>query len=388
MPLHVASLEDIRSGRATDVYFDRTRQILEAKGIRKRVRAEFVAKTLPDGWPWAILAGLEECVAVLEGFPVNVRSMSEGRAFRPFQPVLEIEGPYLEFGVLETALLGLLCQASGVATRAARCKHLAGERLLLSFGARRMHPTLAPMIERAAFIGGCDGVSVLAAADLVRQDPTGTMPHALILILGDTVAAARAFDEIIAPEVPRVVLIDTFHDEKFEALAVAEALGERVQGLRLDTPGSRRGNFAQILQEVRWELDLRGYKHIQLYVSGGIGEREIAELAPYAQGFGVGTCISDAPVVDFAMDITEVEGQPFAKRGKWAGAKQVWRCSRCGQDEMLALDVDGAPCSCGGSREALLQPLLQQGRVVAELPQPSVIREAVMGQLRQLPLEP
>ena len=388
MSLHVASLEDIRSGRVTDVYFDRTRQILEAKRIRKRVRAEFVAKTLPDGWPWAILAGIEECVAVLEGFPVNVRSMSEGRAFRPLQPVLEIEGPYLEFGVLETAVLGLLCQASGVATRAARCKRLAGERLLLSFGARRMHPTLAPMIERAAFIGGCDGVSVLAAADLVRHDPTGTMPHALILILGDTVAAARAFDEVIAPDVPRVVLIDTLHDEKFEALAVAEALGQRVQGLRLDTPGSRRGDFAQILREVRWELDIRGYNHIQLYVSGGIAEREIAELAPYAQGFGVGTCISNAPVVDFAMDIIEVEGQPFAKRGKWAGAKQVWRCSRCGQDEVLPLDADGAPCPCGGSREALLQSLLQEGRPVAELPNPSLIRELVLAQLRQLPLEP
>ncbi|MGB6894747.1 MAG: nicotinate phosphoribosyltransferase, partial [Dehalococcoidia bacterium] len=232
------------------------------------------------------------------------------------------------------------------------------------------------------------GVSSLAAADLVHQDPTGTMPHALILILGDTVAAARAFDEVIPPDVPRVVLIDTFHDEKFEALAVAEALGERVQGLRLDTPGSRRGDFAQILQEVRWELDLRGYKHIQLYVSGGIGEREIAELAPYAHGFGVGTCISDAPVVDFAMDITEVEGRPFAKRGKWAGAKQVWRCSRCGQDEVLPLDANGPPCPCGGSREALLQPLLQEGRPVAEFPQPSLIRETVLRQLRQLPLEP
>ncbi len=388
MPLHVATLDDIRSGRVTDVYFERTREILEAKGIRKRVRAEFVAKTLPDGWPWAILAGLEECVAVLEGFPVNVRSMSEGTAFRTLQPVLEIEGPYLDFGVLETAVLGLLCQASGVATRAARCRRLAAERLLLSFGARRMHPTLAPMIERAAFIGGCDGVSVLAAAHLLRHDPTGTMPHALILILGDTVAAARAFDEVIAPDVPRVVLIDTFHDEKFEALAVAEALGRRVQGLRLDTPGSRRGDFAEILREVRWELDIRGYEHIQLYVSGGIGEAEIAGLVPYVQGFGVGTCISNAPVVDFAMDIIEVEGRPFAKRGKWAGAKQVWRCPRCGQDEMLLLDADGASCPCGGSREALLRPLLQEGRPVAELPQPSVIRELVLAQLRQLPLEP
>lgn len=388
MALHVASLEDIRAGRVTDVYFERTRRILEAKGIEKRVRAEFVAKSLPHDWPWAVLAGVEECVAVLQGFAVNVRGMEEGTVFRPFQPVLEIEGPYLEFGVLETAVLGLLCQATGVATRAARCKRLAGDRLVLSFGARRMHPTLAPMIERAAFIGGCDGVSVLAAAQLVREDPTGTMPHALILLLGSTVEAARAFDEVIPPDVPRVVLIDTFQDEKFEALAVAEALGERVQGLRLDTPSSRRGDFAEILQEVRWELEVRGYGHIRLYVSGGIGEREIAKLAPYVEGFGVGTSISNAPVIDFAMDITEVEGQPFAKRGKWSGAKQVWRCPSCGQDETLSLDKDGAHCHCGGSREALLQPLIREGRPVGRLPEPSEIRESVLAQVQQLPVEP
>lgn len=388
MALHIASLEDIRAGRVTDVYFERTRRILEAKGIEKRVRAEFVAKSLPHDWPWAVLAGVEECVTVLEGCAVNVRSMEEGTVFRPFQPVLEIEGPYLEFGVLETAILGLLCEASGVATRAARCKRLAGDRLVLSFGARRMHPTLAPMIERAAFIGGCDGVSVLVAAQLVREDPTGTMPHALIILLGSTVEAARAFDEVISPDVPRVVLIDTFRDEKFEALAVAEALGERVQGLRLDTPNSRRGDFAEILQEVRWELEVRGYGHIRLYVSGGIGEREIAKLAPYVEGFGVGTCISNAPVVDFAMDITEVEGQPFAKRGKWSGAKQVWRCPSCGRDETLSLDKDGADCHCGGSREALLQPLIREGRPVERLPEPSEIRERVLAKVQQLPVEP
>lgn len=387
MGLHVANLEDIRAGRVTDVYFERTRSILRAKGVEKRVRAEFVAKTLPHDWSWAVLAGVEECVAVLQGFAVNVRSMEEGTVFRPLQPVLEIEGPYLEFGVLETAVLGLLCQASGVATRAARCKRLAGDRLVLSFGARRMHPTLAPMIERAAFIGGCDGVSVPAAAQLVREDPTGTMPHALILLLGSTVEAARAFDEVISPDVPRVVLIDTFRDEKFEALAVVEALGERVQGLRLDTPSSRRGDFAQILQEVRWELELAGYGHIRLYVSGGIGEQEITELAPYVEGFGVGTSISNAPVVDFAMDITEVEGQPFAKRGKWSGAKQVWRCPSCGRDEILPLAKDGADCPCGGSREALLQHVLTDGRPVGKLPEPSEIRDNVLAQVQQLPVE-
>ena len=384
MPLHTASFEEIRAGKTTDVYFEHTRQILEARGRNPRVRAEFVAKALPRDWPWAVLAGIEECVAVLDGYDVTVRAMAEGTVFRPLQPVFEIEGQYLEFGLLETALLGLLCQATGIATAAARCKRLAGERPLLSFGARRLHPAVTPMIERAAYIGGCDGVSSLAAAELIQRDPTGTIPHALILILGDTVDAVRAFDEAIAPDVPRVALIDTFQDEKFEALRVAEALGERLHAVRLDTPSSRRGDFLQLIREVRWELDLRGYRHVRIYVSGGIGEEEIQQLAGVADGFGVGSAISAASIVDFSLDIIELETTPLAKRGKWSGAKQVWRCPQCGADALLPLAEEGSSCSCGGGREALLKPLLAGGRLASDLPPPQAIRERVLGQVARL----
>jgi nicotinate phosphoribosyltransferase len=307
MTLHTASFESVRSGETTDVYFERTRRVLKARGRNPVVRAEFVARTLPADWPWAVLAGSEECVALLEGQALDARSMSEGTVFRAQQPVLEIEAPYLEFGRLETALLGLLCQASGIATAAARCRRLAGDRTLLSFGARRLHPALSPMIERAAYLGGCDGVATVAAARLIGREPAGTIPHALVLIIGDTVEATRAFDETIEPEVPRVALIDTFTDEKFEAVRVAEALGERLAAVRLDTPASRRGDLIEILREVRWELDLRGHERVGLYVSGGIGEAEVAQLAPVVEGFGVGGAIADAPIVDFSMDIVEIE---------------------------------------------------------------------------------
>ncbi len=387
MPLHVATLDDIRAGRVTDVYFARTAQILQAKGMNRHVRAEFFCKKLPHDWPWAVLAGLEECAHVLEGVPVDVRAMPEGTPFRPFEPVLEISGPYLAFGVLETALLGLLCQASGVATAAARCKLLAGERIVLSFGARRLHPVIAPMIERNAFIGGCDGVSVIESAELIDADPTGTMPHALILQFGDTVEAVRAFDEVIAPSVPRVALIDTFQDEKFEAIRVAEALGERLYGVRLDTPASRRGNFRQLLEEVRWELDLRGFKHVRLFVSGGIGEEDVRALRDLVDGFGIGTHIADAPIVDFAMDIMEIDGTAIAKRGKWSGRKQVWRCAACHEDAILPLGEDGTHCGCGGARSPLLQPFIERGRLTASLPHPRALRERTLRQVRELGLE-
>ncbi|MBW2085552.1 MAG: nicotinate phosphoribosyltransferase, partial [Deltaproteobacteria bacterium] len=334
-------------------------------------------------WEWAVLAGLEEALSLLSDFEVKVRAMPEGTVFRSFEPVMEIEGRYLEFGHLETAVLGLICQASGVATMAARCRKAAGDSSLFSFGARRMHPALAPMLERNAWIGGCDGVAVGLGAALVGQEPVGTMPHALILIMGDTLAATEAFDEVIDPSVQRISLIDTFQDEKFEALRVAEAMGDRLWGIRLDTPGSRRGNMARIVEEVRWELELAGHPDVKIAVSGGLNEETLASLAPIVDAFGVGTAISNAPVVDFSMDIIEIDGRPVAKRGKRAGSKSVMRCSHCFQDQVVPLGRDPEPCPC---QEGKWRPLLAPQP--AEQPGPEAIRNHVLEQLPHFPLNP
>ena len=216
MSLFTADFDDIRSGKVTDVYFERTLQILEAKGIRKNVRAEFAAKSLPSGW--GVFVGLEEILRLLEGFPVSVRAAPEGTVFGPSQPVLEIIGTYNDFCRMETSVLGLMCQASGIATKAARCRIAAEGRQLVSFGARRMHPAIAPMVERAAYVGGCDGVALVKGAELLEIPAVGTMPHALVILMGGLVPAAKAFDEVIDPEVGRVALVDTFADERFEAL--------------------------------------------------------------------------------------------------------------------------------------------------------------------------
>src|SRR5438445_13589366 len=281
-PFHTASDAEIKSGEVSDVYFARTVEILRHRKDRKRVKAEVYVKNLPDDWEWGVLAGIQEAAALLEGVAVTVQAMDEGTLFAPYQPVLTLEGTYVEWAQYETALLGLICQASGIATKAARCKKAAGERQVISFGARRMHPTLAPMIERNAFIGGCDGVAVTKSAELIDADPMGTIPHSLVLMIGDTVEALRAFDAVVDPKVRRVALIHTLQDEKFEAIRVAEALGKDLYAVRLDTPSSRRGDFYRILEEVRWELDLRGHNHVKILASGGVDEYEILALNPVA----------------------------------------------------------------------------------------------------------
>ena len=329
---HIAEEKEILDGNVTDIYFNRTLKILKQKDISCKVKAEFVAKNLPEEYDYAVLAGLEEAICLLKNLPVKVRAMKEGTIFYPNQPVLEIEGNYQDFCVYETAILGLLCQATGIATKAARYKKIAGERLVMSFGARRMHPVITPMIERSAYIGGCDGVSVIKSGEIIGEDPLGTIPHALVICIGSTVESIKAFDEVIDSHVNRVALIDTFNDEKFECLNVAEAMGEKLYAVRFDTPSSRRGDFYNILEEVRWELDLRGFSDVKFFVSGGIQENELIHLNPLVDGYGIGTSISNAPVVDFSMDIIEVNGEPLAKRGKCSGAKKVLRCSKCNEN--------------------------------------------------------
>jgi nicotinate phosphoribosyltransferase len=382
---HTAKDEEIKAGQVTDVYFLRTLEILKRRGITKRAVAEVVLKSFPSGYSWGVLAGIEEAAALLTDLPVTVHAFPEGTIFGTMQPVLTIEGRYVDYAHYETALLGLLCQASGVATKAARCKKAAAGRPVVSFGARRMHPALAPMIERNAFLGGCDGVAVVKSAELIKVEPSGTMPHSLVLMLGDSVEAGKAFHEIIDRAVRRVVLIDTFSDEKMEAVRVAQALGPDLYAVRLDTPASRRGDLVGILREVRWELDLRGFGHVKLFVSGGLEEEEILRLNPVADAYGVGTSISNAPVLNFAMDIIEVEGVPVAKRGKMSGRKAVYRCARCGRTQVVPAGAPRPDC-CGGELTSLLQPLIEDGRLARTLPDVHSIRQQVLADLEQVAL--
>ena len=387
--LLIASPEEIAEGKVTDIYFIRTREILESLGIRKRVRVEIMAKSFPRQWNWALFAGMDEVLEIMEGHPVNIRSLPEGTSFGAYTPVMEIEGDYLDFGIFETAILGCLCQASGIVTAAARIVKLAAGRPVISFGARRMHPALAPMVERNAYIGGCSGVSTVKSAEILGIPPTGTIPHALILIMGDTVEATRAFHEVVDPSIPRVSLVDTFNDEKFESLAVAEALGENLSAVRLDTPSSRRGDFLRIFQEVRWELDQKGYGHVKLFASGGLNERSIPRLNEAVDAYGVGTAISGAPTVDFSLDIVEVEGVPVAKRGKMSGSKDLFRCPVCREDSILLAGSDPPSCSrCRKEAVSLLETVMENGRRTHPPAGPDEIRRRVIDNMEGIEVDP
>lgn len=384
----IANEDEIKKGLTTDIYFKRTEEILLKKNINKIVWAEFTTQSIP--YEFVIFAGLEECAKLLEGKEIDLWAIKEGTVFKGVDingipvPVMAIEGNYVNFAIYETPLLGFICQASGIATKAARFRIACKDAILLSFGIRRMHPAIAPFIDYFAYMGGCDGVSSIKGAEVINKKPRGTMPHSLIIILGEE-NAWIAFDKIIDKDVPRVALIDTYGDEKVTAIKAAEIL-KNLNGVRLDTPSSRRGDFARIVREVRWELDIRGYKNVKIFVSGGLDEETIPLLYEAgARGFGIGTSLSNAKTIDYAMDIVEVEGKPCAKKGKFGGKKKVLRCKNCLELFVLKYNEELKECPlCKGEIENFYFKIIEKGKIVYEFPDIDEKREYVIEQIKRL----
>ena len=216
----------------------------------------------------AVLCGIDEAKVLLadvltangHATETEIEALADGDIISPKEVVLRIRAPYRAFGLFETAILGIMAQSTGWATAARECVDAAAPEPVISFGARHVHPEVSDTLDYAAIIGGCVGASTPAGARLAGLAPTGTMPHSLVLIFGDTVKAAEAFDRHMPPDVPRIVLVDTFHDEAEETLRVAHALGDRLYGVRLDTPPERGRVTPDLVREVRARLDQAGLR--------------------------------------------------------------------------------------------------------------------------------
>ena len=318
----------ILKGDTADVYFLRACEALEREGVNPRATMEVFPSR--DG----ILCGMKEALALLRQVlppEAEVWALEEGQPFSRKEVVLRITGPYLSYGMYETAILGFLAHESAWATAARQCVEAAGVIPVTSFGARHVHPAVAPYMDYAAIVGGCATGSTPAGAHLAGLAPSGTMPHAMILCFGDTVRAAISFDRHMPSDVPRIVLVDTFRDEPQESVAVAQALGQRLNGVRLDTPGERGGVTPDLVKEVRAHLNLAGFSSVQIFVSGGVTPdriREMREAGAPVDGFGIGSHITSARPIDFTADLHEIDGKPIAKRGRIPGLTPSPRLAR------------------------------------------------------------
>jgi nicotinate phosphoribosyltransferase len=334
-------VEKIRSGYYSDSYFVLTKELLEAEDRHPIVTMQAFAKQA------GLLGGIDEAVAILElcsgerrdggwrdGWPqLRVRALNEGDRVEPWETVLRIEGDYALFAHLETVYLGTLSRRSLVMTNVRRVVEAARDKPILFFPARHDHWLVQTGDGWAAHVAGAIGVSTDAQASWWGGRGVGTVPHALIAAYGgDTVGAARDFAARFGERVNVVVLVDFHNDSVADAVAVADALGERLWGVRLDTserlvdrslqgePNAERlaGVTPELAVKVRNALDDAGHRGVRIVVSGGFDAEKIerfeASEAP-VDSYGVGSALLRGDF-DFTADVVELEGHPAGKAGR------------------------------------------------------------------------
>jgi nicotinate phosphoribosyltransferase len=324
-------VERIRDGYYSDAYFNFTKQLLEETGRHPRVTMQVFQKQQ------SILGGIDEAIAVLklcsDWDALEVHALYEGDEIAPMETVMTIEGDYSVFAHLETVYLGCLARRSLIMRNVQAVVEAANGKPILFFPARHDHWLVQTGDGWAAHVAGAIGVSTDAQASWWGGRGVGTVPHGLIAAFGgDTVAASRAFAERFAGEMNVTVLVDFENDSVRTALEVADALGDKLWGVRLDTSErmvdrslwERMGDFkptgvnAELVRLVRDALDEAGFERVQIVASGGFDSakiRHFERLGAPVDAYGVGSSLVRGEN-DFTADVVRLEGRPAAKAGR------------------------------------------------------------------------
>ena len=318
-------------GDPDDAYLHWTKEVMRLESLNPKVLVDFVPAR--EG----IVCGMEEVKSLLQNVlpkqetdsgvelldnEAEVWGLEEGDEIMPGEPVLRIIANYASFAIYETSICGILSSSSGWATAARECVKAAGDKTVIGYGARHIHPNVAHILDYASVLGGCSSASTLLGSRQSGRNPFGNMPHSLPLIFGDTVVAAQAFDRHLGMEIQRIVLVGTFGDEGEEALKVSQALRDKLRGIRIDTPSERGGVTPTMVGELRARMDQMNFKHVEIYISGGLNPtriKEFQDLNSPVNGYLVGSYISGASPNDFTADIREIEDKAVAKRGRIPG---------------------------------------------------------------------
>jgi nicotinate phosphoribosyltransferase len=296
----------------------------------------------------SVLGGIDEAIAVLRecsgrrtpdgGWELGwdqleVHALYEGDAVSPRETVLTIEGDYSLFAHLETVYLGSLARRTLIMRNVHEVVAAAGGKQIFYFPARHDHWLVQTGDGWAAHISGAIGVSTDAQASWWGGRGMGTVPHGLIAAYGgDTVLAARKFADRYADQMAVTVLVDFDNDSVRTAIDVADTLGDRLWGVRLDTSDTlvdsslwrEMGDFKptgvneRLVRKVRAALDDAGHADVRIVVSGGFTAERIrafeADGVP-VDAYGVGSSLIRG-ANDFTADVVRVDGEPVSKVGR------------------------------------------------------------------------
>jgi nicotinate phosphoribosyltransferase len=331
----------IRDGYYSDAYFVYTKQLLEDEGYHPRVTMQVFQKRE------SLLGGIDEALAVLKlcsghaqggawipGWDeLQVHALHEGDEIAPLETVMTIEGDYSLFAHLETVYLGSLARRSLIMHNVREVVEAARGKQIFYFPARHDHWLVQTGDGYSAHVAGAIGVSTDAQASWWGGRGIGTVPHGLIAAYGgDTVRAASVFAERFHDEMNVTVLVDFENDSLRTALEVAEALGPRLWGVRLDTSEDmvdrslldELGGFKptgvnfRLVEKVRGGLDAAGFADVRIVASGGFNAQRIREFEAKGvpvDAYGVGSSLIRGDN-DFTADVVLLDGRPSAKAGR------------------------------------------------------------------------
>jgi nicotinate phosphoribosyltransferase len=334
-------VQRIRDGYYSDAYFVFTKKLLEDEGEHPHVTMQVFQKEQ------SVLGGIDEAIAVLklcagreaDGEWVSgwdelvVHALNEGDRISPRETVMTIEGDYSLFAHLETVYLGSLARRSLVMRKVDEVVRAARGKEIIYVPARHDHWLVQTGDGWSAHVAGAIGVSTDAQASWWGGRGIGTVPHGLIAAYGgDTVLAATRFADHYHGQMNITVLVDFANDSVGTALAVAEALGPKLWGVRLDTSDmlvdrsliDEMGAFKptgvnpRLVEKVRGALDGAGFTDVKIVVSGGFNADRIREFEAAGvpvDAYGVGSSLIRGQN-DFTADIVLREGLPCAKVGR------------------------------------------------------------------------
>ncbi len=367
----------VANGWYTDVYFNRTKEILQNDGHHPTLRMQFFQKNND-----VCVCGIDEAIGIMKEAlgedykKLEVKTLHDGDVVDEFETVMTIEGDYSSFSHLETVMLGALARRTKVATNVYRTVREASkvtDKPVLFFPARfdiyqvqagdgYAYDIAMKSLGRDPKKGG-NGVSTNAQGEWWGSYGLGTIPHALIAAYGgDTVKASLKFAKNIDPNVKRVVLVDYENDCVKTSLEVAEAMLEeykgsgkdkryKLAGVRLDTSGSmvdnsivdQMGQFKptgvneQLVMNVYNALQEKGkefpedsverkfYHEIGIVVSGGFTPEKIKRFEDKSlpiMAYGVGSSMFSGNY-DFTADIVSEKID-----GEWQHQAKVGRAYR------------------------------------------------------------
>ena len=322
-------VDRIREGYYSDQYFVYTKELLEAEHHHPRVLMQVFQKKE------SVLGGIDEAIAVLKlcsgregddgswipGWDeLEVHALREGDQITPRETVMTIEGDYSLFAHLETVYLGSLARRSLIMRNVLEVVEAARGKQIFYFPARHDHWLVQTGDGWSAHVAGAIGVSTDAQASWWGGRGIGTVPHGLIAAYGgDTVRAAQVFADRYHDEMNVTVLVDFENDSVRTAIEVADALGPKLWGVRLDTSEDlvdrslfeEMGGFKpvgvnpRLVENVRSALDEAGYPDVRIVASGGFTAERIREFESAGvpvDAYGVGSSLIRGDN-DFTADV-------------------------------------------------------------------------------------